>query len=387
MKGNTDTDTEVLHVSNGLHTKVRVEKINRDTLKSRAGVFRPDISHGSFLQTDFWAAFKERTGWKAARFSVSFPEEPSFHAELSVLTRHLWAAYTFAYVPHGPNLVPRGADAGEYLEALAEALRPFLGGKCTFIRFDLPWESVSGEAIYLENYIKFGKVKIQSSNEVQVPDTVILDLGQSEESILAGMKPKWRYNIKLASKKGVQVSKCGSEALPQFFDLYKKTAARDKIAIHPESYYESVFTTVEAIKRLDAEYPIEVCLWLATHEGDTLAAIITLYIEGHAIYLYGASSDLKRNLMPAYALQWEAIREGKKLGCIDYDFFGIPPTSDPNHPMYGLYLFKTGFGGRIVHRVGTIDYSYHTMFYAIFTMAEKARRIWYKRILKAQKQR
>jgi lipid II:glycine glycyltransferase (peptidoglycan interpeptide bridge formation enzyme) len=69
-------------------------------------------------------------------------------------------------------------------------------------------------------------------------------------------------------------------------------------------------------------------------------------------YLYGASSNVKRNLMPSYALQWAAMRDLRVEGCLSYDLFGIPPYAEAGHPMFGLYQFKTGFGGRIVHTPG-----------------------------------
>ncbi|MGL4987163.1 MAG: lipid II:glycine glycyltransferase FemX, partial [Treponemataceae bacterium] len=106
-----------------------------------------------------------------------------------------------------------------------------------------------------------------------------------------------------------------------------------------------------------------------------------LHNEEEAVYLYGASSNEKRNLMPAYLLQWVAIKDAKESGCIQYDFYGIPPTDDINHPMHGLYRFKTGFGGRIVHRVGSFDIPF-SIFYLPFRLAESLRSFWFKKIKK-----
>jgi lipid II:glycine glycyltransferase (peptidoglycan interpeptide bridge formation enzyme) len=130
----------------------------------------------------------------------------------------------------------------------------------------------------------------------------------------------------------------------------------------------------------DGQSPVAV--WLATHESDVLAGIITIFISGQAVYLYGASSDLKRNLMPAYALQWAAIRAAKASGCAEYDFFGIPPGEDLGHAMAGLYLFKTGFGGRIVHRLGSVDLPVQPWAAAAFTSLERIRLFWHKKVMK-----
>ncbi len=120
---------------------------------------------------------------------------------------------------------------------------------------------------------------------------------------------------------------------------------------------------------------------MASFEGENLAAIITLFTKNQAIYLYGASSNSHRNLMPAYLLQWQAIQDAKNHGCQSYDFYGIPPTDDENHPMHGLYRFKTGFGGEIVHRTGSMDVNLSPL-YAPYAVAEKLRLIWFKKIKK-----
>ena len=85
--------------------------------------------------------------------------------------------------------------------------------------------------------------------------------------------------------------------------------------------------------------------------------------------------------MPAYLLQWRAICDAKKAGSSYYDFYGMPPTEDENHPMHGLYRFKTGFGGQIVHRPGSIDVPLSKL-YTFYTLAEKLRSFWYKKIKK-----
>jgi lipid II:glycine glycyltransferase (peptidoglycan interpeptide bridge formation enzyme) len=116
-------------------------------------------------------------------------------------------------------------------------------------------------------------------------------------------------------------------------------------------------------------------LYIAEHEGDALAAAVTLFWGEDAVYLYGASADRKRNLMPAYLLQWTAMRGAKDAGCLRYDLFGIPPGDDPAHPMAGLYRFKTGFGGTIVHRPGSLDFALRPARAALFRRAEEIRKI------------
>jgi len=335
----------------------------------------------SFMQTRFWSRFKRLTGWKA--YACAPSEITGGGNELYVLVRPLIAGYSFAYVPHGPIEPADCADPCAYLESLASAISAAIGGRLLFLRFDLAWnrEGTVGKA--LAGALARLSGRLRRGSAVQVPDTVILDLRKTEEDLLAAMKPKWRYNIRLAEKKGVEVTREGPEALDTFYGLYLETARRDGIAIHPLSYYRQLFDTPrnEAIDGAMTNLSV----WVARHEGKPIAAIITLFHEGRATYLYGASSGEKRNLMPAYALQWKAIEAARECGCSDYDFFGIPPDDNPDHPMAGLYLFKTGFGGDIIHRVGSVDYPVAPLAYGIFRAAEKARLLWFKRIKKMRK--
>lgn len=337
----------------------------------------------SFMQSGFWGRFKRLTGWKAYSCVIGGARGDG-NGEILALVRPLMAGFSFAYVPHAPaeswfSAEPRdGDDPSAFLRELAAAISAAIGGRLLFLRFDLAWDRDGSAGRTLAAALERPGARLRRGSAVQVPDTVILNLQKPEEELLAAMKPKWRYNIRLAEKKGVEVAREGAEALEHFYALYLETARRDGIAIHPLSYYRQLFDAPR-----DAATDLSV--WVARHEGEPIAAIITLFHEGRATYLYGASSGEKRNLMPAYALQWKAIEAAKAAGCADYDFFGIPPDDSPDHPMAGLYLFKTGFGGDIVHRVGSIDYPVAPLAYSLFRFAEKARLVWFKKIKKMLK--
>jgi lipid II:glycine glycyltransferase (peptidoglycan interpeptide bridge formation enzyme) len=360
----------------------------------------------SFLQSRFWAGFKAGYGWKPLILQVesgspelSSDAGASGRCQLLALVRRLPGGLCFAYLPHGPELeIPEG-ERTAFLAELSEAMRPLLPARCLFIRFDPPWYRVSpsalGEAAEGEAVgdkagpsavslnaealrPSLGSPLRRSAADVQPPDTVLVDLGPSEADILAAMKSKWRYNIRLAEKKGVEVEAGGLDKIPEFYRLYRATSERDKIALHPEAYYARLFSLAAEGRSSGAKGLPDIRLWIARHEGVALAAIITLFRGDRAVYLYGASSDEKRNLMPAYALQWAAMRAAKASGCREYDLFGIPPTDDPEHPMYGLYRFKTGFGGRVVHRAGSWDYPLSGIAYTCFRAAESMRTWWYK---------
>ncbi|MDR1802339.1 MAG: peptidoglycan bridge formation glycyltransferase FemA/FemB family protein [Treponema sp.] len=346
----------------------------------------------SFLQSGFWGGFKARFGWEALAFRAVWDNGSNrIEKPLLVLRRRLAPGIALAYVPWGPEL-PDSISDGIYadcfdaretaLRELAPSLRKLLPRDTVFIRFDIPWYTTEG------NSFSFSPPFVRSVADIQTPDTVLIDLSQSMESVMEQMKPKWRYNARYALKKGVSVRRAGVEQLDLFYALLKETARRDGIAIHGAEYYRALFASAGTgvassghTKIGDAnfgdEYPgqkPDIRLYLAEHEGDVLAGIVTLFREHMAVYLYGASSGSKRNLMAPYALQVLAMEDAKASGCVEYDLYGIPPNSEPSHPMAGLYLFKTGFGGKIVHRPGCWDYPCYNLLYHVYFFAEKVRK-------------
>jgi len=325
-------------------------------------------SADSFLQSALWGHFKFRFGWLARAFLIDW--EGFAQRPLLVLCRSLAPGLSCAYIPWGPELPPGfpASDRQAALKELARTLKGFLPRNTVFIRCDPPWfvdDSRDAQSAYAAPAPPF----IRASADIQPPDTVLIDLSVSEEEIRAAMKPKWRYNIGLAEKRGVLVAEAGAQGLDVFYSLLEETARRDGIAIHSSAYYRTLFELCEI-----GDSRTQLRLYLARHESDALAAIAVLIRGTQATYLYGASSNIKRNLMAPYALQWQAMRDAKSRGCLIYDLFGIPPSDTADHPMAGLYRFKTGFGGTIIHRPGSWDYPCMPLMYRLFSSAEKIRK-------------
>ncbi len=157
--------------------------------------------------------------------------------------------------------------------------------------------------------------------------------------------------------------------LENWYELYRETALRDGISLHSFSYYRRLFELSGAYEGVRPR----LFLYMAIHEGDILAGIIVSHWDGRATYMYGASGGHKRALMPNHLLQWAAIQDAADEGCKDYDFFGIPPADNPLHPMHGLWRFKTGFGGRLVHYQGAWDYAYSPLLYLFYSLDERFR--------------
>lgn len=331
---------------------------------------------GSLLQTPLWARLKSEFGWQAHCFRL---EMDGLAAPLLLLTRSVGAGVTIGYLPHPlSDIAPvlgRAQAAGaagntasriaELLSALAERLdcRP------TLLRADLAQEA---ELLPADELRRAGLRR--APVDVQPPSTVIVDLSRDEAALLASMKSKTRYNIRLGERKGVVVRQVGPKRLGQWYELYRETARRDRIVLHSFDYYRRLFELAQDDPQVDLR------LLFAEHQRDLLAGIVVATVGRTATYLYGASSTQKRNLMASHVIQWHAMQLSREAGCVAYDLFGIPPAVDPGHPMAGLYRFKTGFGGRIVHRAGCHDLPLRPLRYRAYTTAERLRNLYYKRL-------
>ena len=282
-------------------------------------------------------------------------------------------------------------EFADLLEGIAFSLKKFLPKNTLCVRFDPDVDFSTPELRDEFNYgvvlVSFAdRLKVRKNSvDIQPPDTTIVDLTKTEDEILSSMKSKWRYNIHLAERKGVYIEKISgndinlSEKIDIFYTVYKITSERDGIALHPKSYYQDLME-LSVNQSAQSDTPI-VNLYIAKHEDDYLGAIMTLFTKKEGVYLYGASSNVKRNFMPNFLLQWTAMKDAKKYGSACYDLYGMPPTDDENHPMHGLYLFKTGFGGRNVHRVGSYDVRLSAL-YGLCTRLESLRAWWHKKFLK-----
>lgn len=195
----------------------------------------------------------------------------------------------------------------------------------------------------------------------------VLDITPTEEALLGGMKEKWRYNIRLAGRRGVRVREASApEDLEAFYHIYRETAARDGIFIHSQQHYADF---VRLYGARDAAV-----LLLAEYEGRPIAGLIAARCGPVATYMFGASSNHERNRMPNHLLQWTAIRWAKARGCALYDFRAVAEVLEPGEDMYSLYTYKQGFGGRSVLTLETHDKPYSPPVYWAYTRSLAAKR-------------
>ena len=187
----------------------------------------------------------------------------------------------------------------------------------------------------------------------------VLDLRPDEQELLAGMKEKWRYNIRLAGRKGVTVRRGGGQDdLDTFYKLYETTSERDVFFIHKKSFYEDILRLYGQDDRC--------ALFLAEYEGQAISASITLRYGRWSWYMYGASANEQRNLMPNHLLQWNAMQWAKSHGCWYYNFRGIPDILEEGQELWGVYLFKRGFGGYVIRALETHDLVYQPLVYQVY---------------------
>ena len=369
---------------------------------------------GTFLQTPFWCEFKSRHGWQYKRFELEldFGEKqndtaadlsPDFcRQEVSVLSRSFaHNLFSIAYIPLFPKLPFAEQTADEQtiefanlLSDIAKALKPQLPSNTIAIRFDpyIDFESIEERDLFkvgMKTVAYADRLKLRKNKvDIQPPDTTLVDLTATEDEILERMHSKWRYNIRLSERKGVLIHRyLGndinlSEKIDKFYELTKETNARDGNSSHAKSYYEDLIKSSAKEIESGNDVPL-VSLYIAEHEGEEIASIMTLFSHDEAIYLYGASSNHKRNLMPNHLLQWTAIKDAKAYGSKFYDMYGMPPEGeDENHPMHGLYMFKTNFGGKIIHRPGSYDVRIKALTYGLYNFAETLRAFWFKKVMK-----
>jgi lipid II:glycine glycyltransferase (peptidoglycan interpeptide bridge formation enzyme) len=229
-----------------------------------------------------------------------------------------------------------------------------------------------------------------SSDQIQFKNTVLVDLSPTEDELLARMKQKTRYNIRLAQKKGVSLRVGKLDDLPLLYKMYAETSVRDGFVIRDEGYYKTVWekfmTNVKSpvsslqTSNLDPHSPIanyrEASPWdqlpfseplIAEVNHEPVAAIFIFYFAKRAYYVYGMSREVHREKMPAYLLQWEAIKRAKAKGCEIYDLWGAPDVFDGSDSMWGVYRFKEGLGGKVVRTLGAWDYAPHRLWYNMYS--------------------
>lgn len=302
---------------------------------------------GAFLQSFEWGVFQENYGRKVIR-SIFVDDQNKTVAVIQAIKMMLPLCRSYLNVFRGPVGLVEAEDIKTWSQTMA---KPSI-----FIHWE--FSDLIGSP---ERHL--GK----KTKAIQPNDTHITDLNLSEEELLAGMHQKTRYNIRLAEKKGVQVS-TEDKVSNDIWALFSETSNRGDFALHSRSYYESMLKTLSN----------GVCvakMWVARVNGQARAAIITIDAYGIRTYLHGASSREDREYMAPFLLHWEAIKEAKNKGFKAYDWWGIAPIDAPeDHPWTGITRFKTGFPGQRFSYVESTVQNLRPLWCSIYKLAKKIKK-------------
>lgn len=310
------------------------------------------------LQTAEWGMLKETFGWRVLRVI-----EGDFGAQL--LFKPLPFGYTVSYIPKLDQQSYQKLADPDVRQSLDEIC---ISQKATFLKIEPDIWRIPGESNFVPNGFKVSK------HSIQPPNTILVDISGDEDEILSRMKQKFRYNIRLAEKKGIKIEQ--STDVAAFHSLMLETGGRDGFNAHSLEYYQTAFTLFN--------HAGMVSLVLASYKEKPVAGVMIFAQGDSAWYLYGASSNQERNRMPAYLAQWEALRWARSKGCKIYDLWGIPDemeeTLEANFELrsdglWGVYRFKRGFGGKIIRSMDAINRVYSPLLYWVYSIRQNLRGI------------
>ena len=311
------------------------------------------------LQTSPWGQLKSDFGWSVLRLGVQ-------DCGTQILIKPILPGVNFAYIPKGP-LAIKEITIWPEVDAICRANR------CAFLKVEPDfWDYQDPDEI--QRYLATAHQLVNSQHTIQPIRTMVVDISGEESQILSRMKQKTRYNINLAQKKNVIVKPYTD--LNAFYSMMRTTGERDRFGIHSQAYYHKAFELFHARTLCQ--------LLVAEYEGEPISALMVFRSGNRAWYFYGASSEMHRDKMPNYLLQWEAMRWAKSQGCTIYDLWGVPDvdldTLEANFTrrddgLWGVYRFKRGFGGELKRSVGALDRVYNPYLYRLYSIWLKYRKI------------
>ncbi len=321
-------------------------RIAQEHERERFNRFVAGFDSGDLLQSWEWGDLKARTGWQPIR--VVGEVDGEIVAAVSFLKRKLpKLPKCIFYASRGPVLDTQDENL---VQGFVEGMKKIANDhSAILIKIDPPVEIEDVRSEQNLGNVGFRSVTAGGFGGVQPKCVMQLGLKMSEDELLASFKPKWRYNIRLAEKKGVVVDlEAGREQLAVFYELLKETCARDGFLVRSRKYFEDMWDLLAPIGAIK--------LAIATYEGVPVSGALCYQFGDKAWYTYGASSNLHRNVMPNHLMQWRLIQWAQGQGCKWYDFRGVSPRKgDGDEHLEGLNRFKDGFSPRFVEYIGEYD--------------------------------
>ncbi|MBU1130853.1 peptidoglycan bridge formation glycyltransferase FemA/FemB family protein [Patescibacteria group bacterium] len=325
--------------------------------KPRFDEFAGNQKYSQFLQSWDWGDFQKNVGHRVWRLGVALDNQ--IIASAQIIEHLLPFNKSYLYCPRGPVIAENLSDK-QKLTALKLIL-----SKARDIAISTP----QTEEIFFRlepthrlqptTYpLQPTPYNLRKTKPIQPADTLILDLTLPKEQLLTNMRQKTRYNIRLAEKHGVTIKE--ESGFSKVWPFFEQTSKRDKFGLHPKKYYQKMVEDSDLIR-----------MWAADYKGKIVAANIVSYFGNTATYVHGASDYQQRSMMAPFLLQWEVIKNAQEQGYKYYDFHGIAPNHNKNHPWHGITRFKKGFGGQVIHYPGTFDFIYQPLSYNIYKALRK----------------
>ncbi|MDD6262155.1 MAG: peptidoglycan bridge formation glycyltransferase FemA/FemB family protein [Clostridiales bacterium] len=318
---------------------------------------------GHFMQTRAWGTHKSNWKWEAV---VCRGKDGKIKGSLAMLIRKIpMMPWSLMYGARGPVF-----DSGDFdtlAELISAAKEIAKENRAYCLKLDPDINSSDTECRKALLKLGFAPPSENKNFESVQPRYVfrIYLNGRTEDEIFNSFESKTRYNLRLACKKGVEVKICGEEMLSDFCRIMNETGERDRFIVRNEKYFKSMLDSLGENARL----------YMAFFEGKPIAGTIAIHFGDKVWYLYGASSNAHRNVMPNYLLQWEMIRWAIETGARIYDFRGVSGDTSPENPLYGLYRFKKGFSGEFTEFLGEFEMTFKPAAAKIVAAARKARHL------------
>jgi peptidoglycan pentaglycine glycine transferase (the first glycine) len=326
-------------------TSYTTREVQNVTRTKWDGWLRDSPGGGHVLQSYEWGEFKRRLGWNPIRLILE--------KDGKVVGVGQFLTYNTTPVPGVLMYCTKGPwlpwDDEEATRTFFEDVRRIAsreGAHTVKIEPEVPEQNEGAKALL--GGTGFRKARY----DLNLKSTLVVDLSLPEEDLLAKMKGKTRYNVRLAARKGVEVVEPEfEEGWETFYEWMKATSERkeDYILRRSRDYLFSVMQSMHDVGQGH--------LFIAKHEGMPLAGMYIFTFGEKYWYMYGASSDKKRNLKPNYLLQWEVMRWAKRRGLTHYDMVGVPKPEElhESSSLWNVYKFKEGFGGEIADSLGCFD--------------------------------
>ena len=329
--------------------------------------------NGHPLQLWGWGELKaESSNWKVVRVFLKNGEEKYIdrkkndHSDIvaaaQILIRKLpFPLNSFAYIPRGALVlskkpIERARISREIALWVSKNIKP----KPVCLSMEPDWNEDEFE-------IRDGWRK--SKNTILIPRTLILDLTQNEDELLAKMSKKTRQYIRKSGGE-VKVRQLKTkEEIDRALEIYTETAKRAGFAIHSKDYYHKLY------QKMGENSPI-FGAFIEKEQGDSskneednfesgyktpderiaeklknqemVAFLWFAQSDSVAFELYGGITEAGQKARANYALKWIAIIEMKNRGVKRYDFNGL--LND------GISKFKAGFANHEDLLVGTLDF-------------------------------